>query len=279
MVCQAFLPSIELREYIQCYQLRHFVFIDAAHLPFKPYAPRPEQTLVFSPRGYEVVEHVQTKTFIKRPQSYMMGQYVERTNRHLGATDCLIILVNFQPGVLYRITGIPFYQLTNQSIDAEAVFSTEIHMVNQRLSSTDDYAEMIRIIETFLLKLVQSIKREAHPLDVVANLMTSSPENTSVLQLAQSSFLGTRQFERKFKERMGISPKLFTRIARLTKAFRLKYKDPDLDWLTIALWCGYEDYQHMAKDFQAFAGENPTTYFLEDYKAPERYFGLRDSSM
>jgi transcriptional regulator GlxA family with amidase domain len=78
---------------------------------------------------------------------------------------------------------------------------------------------------------------------------------------------------------MGISPKLYTRIARVTKAFRIKYHNPNLDWLSISLWCGYEDYQHLAKDFRDFAGVNPTTYFFEDKKAPERLFGLRDSSL
>ncbi len=279
MICQAFLPTPALQEYIQCYQLRHFVFADVTQLPYKPYAPRPEQTLAFYPRGWELVEYVQTHTLLKRPRSYLMGQYVERTNRHIGSTDFLVILVNFHPGVLYRLTGIPFYEFTNTSIDAEAIFPKEIRLVNERLSSTADYREMITIVENFLQGLVKFIKKDSHPLDTVTRHLIEQPENTSVLQLAQSSFLGSRQFERRFKERMGISPKLFTRIARVTKAFRLKYRQPNTDWLSIALWCGYEDYQHLAKDFQALAGVNPTTYFLEDNYAPERFFGLRDSSL
>ncbi|RYZ49229.1 MAG: AraC family transcriptional regulator, partial [Sphingobacteriales bacterium] len=79
--------------------------------------------------------------------------------------------------------------------------------------------------------------------------------------------------------RMGIPPKLFTRIARLTKAFRMKYNQPTLDWLSIALYGGYHDYQHLAKDFRELAGTTPTAYFREESKAPERHFGFRDSSL
>ena len=279
MICKAFFPIIALREYVECYQIRHFMFDNNSQLPFKPYAPRPEQTLTFYPRGHELVEYIETGTIIKRSRSHLIGQFTERTNRHLGSTDFLIILVTFLPGVLHRITGIPFYELNNTSADAEAIFPNEIRNVNDRLSSSNNYGEMIGIIEEFLLGLVKSIKRDKHPLDKVTLNLIKHPENTSVLQLAKSSFLSPRQFERKFKERLGISPKLFTRIARVTKAFRLKYHNPNMDWLSIALWCGYEDYQHLVKDFQDFAGVKPTTYFLEDDKSPERLFGLRDSSL
>lgn len=279
MICQAFLPAPALQAFVQGYQLRHFRFAEAMKIPFKPYAPRPEQTLVFYPRGYEVTEYVRSHTFVKRPSACIMGQFTERTNRHPGSSDFLVILVNFYPGVLYRITGLPYDELTNTCIDAEGVFSTEVKLVSERLNSADYYIEMISIIERFLLKLVKNIKREPHPVDIVSGLITGCPEQTSVIQMAQSSCLSTRQFERKFKERIGISPKLYTRIARLTKAFRLKYHQPELDWLSIALWSGYEDYQHLAKDFQALAGSSPGYYLLEDHKAPERFFGLQDSSL
>lgn len=279
MLCQDFLPSPPLRQFVKCYHLRHFIFSEAINSPFKPYAPRPEQTLAFYPRGYERVEHVASGKIIQRPRSIIMGQYVERTNRHLGGLEFFTFLVNFQPGVLYRLMGIPFHELTNSFVDAEAILHKELRLVNERLNSTDDYQEMIAIVETFLLHIVQTVKIDAHPIDTVTNRLIERPEDLSVLQLAERSFFSTRQFERRFKQRMGVSPKLFTRIARVTKAFRIKYNRPDLDWLSIALQCGYHDYQHLAKDFQDLAGATPTAYLLDDNKAPERYFGLRDSSM
>jgi AraC-like DNA-binding protein len=279
MICHDFLPSAPLRAYVKYYHLRHFVFSDSTSLPFKPYAPRPEQTLCFYPRGYELVEYVTSKKMIKRPRSFIMGQYVERTNRHLGTADFMVFLVEFQPGVLYRITGIPFCELTNTDIDAEAIFSNPIRLVNERLNSTDSYEEMIQIVEQFLLSLVCNMKRDVHALDTVANLIVTHPQNTKIVQLARDAFLCSRQFERKFKERHGVSPKLFSRIARLNKAIRIKYNHASEDWLSIALDCGFHDYQHLVKDFQDFTGVTPMIYFLEDNKAPETFFGLRDSSL
>jgi AraC-like DNA-binding protein len=279
MICQDFIPSPHLQQYIKRYHVRHFIFPNTSNIPFKPYVPRPEQTLAFYPRGHELVEYVASHKFIKRPKSMIMGQYLERTNRHLNGSEFCTFLVEFHPGVLYRITGIPFYELTNTFIDAESVFSKEVRLTSERLNSTENYQEMIKIVERFLYSLVNRIRKDAHPIDTIANILIEHPENSSILQLAKDSFLCTRQFERTFKQRMGISPKLFSRIAKVNKAFRIKYNYPCDDWLSIALACGYQDYQHLVKDFKGFSGVLPTTYFLEDTKSPERFFGYRDSSL
>ena len=200
MIGKAFLASAALQPFVKGYQLWHFVFPDSANLPYKPYAPRPEEALVFYPRGYELVEHTNSGKVFLRPPSMLMGQYTERTNRHLGSAESLILLVNFQPGVLHRITGIPFHELTNSFIDAEAVFSKQIRIVNQLLNSAEDYDEMIGIVERFLLRQVATIKRDAMPVDTIAGMIVQHPENSSIIELARRSFLCTRQFERKFQE-------------------------------------------------------------------------------
>lgn len=280
MVGHAFLPGPALREYVKGYQLWHFVFTDAGNLPFKAYAPRPEQALVFCPRSDgEPVSYAGCDKIIRRTRSFITGQFTQRINRYIGSTDYIILLVNFQPGVLHRLTGIPYWELTNTVADAEAVFSKEIRLVNERLNSTGDPLEMIAIVERFLFSQFKKIKRDAHPLDAVTNLLVDQPQNSKLIQLAKESFLCVRQFERKFKERMGISPKLYARIARVYKAYCIKYHYSEMDWLSVALVCGYHDYQHLVKDFQDFAGVTPNLYLLEDNQSPERLSGELDSSL
>jgi len=229
MICQAFSPSLSLQRYVYGYQLRHFTFEDGQKLPFKPYAARAEQTLCFYPRGYEVVEHPFGNQEFKRPRSTVTGQYTERTNRHLAAPDFIVILVHFLPGVLHRITGIPYFELTNTFVDAEAIFGKEIRMVNERLNSTGGYQEMFEIIETYLLSLVRCTRADEQAIDRVAQFIIDHPENSTILEKARESFFSVRHFERKFKERMGISPKVYSNVARMNKAFRLKYNNLEKD--------------------------------------------------
>jgi len=279
MICHEFLPDPKLRPFVQSYQLRHFVFPAGSIIPFKPYAPRPEQTLAFFPRGTERVEHVAKNTFLTRPRSAIIGQSSERTNRHLSGLEFCVLLVNFRPGVLYRMIKLPFFELTNTFVDAEDVLPKEIMRVNERLGSACSPGEMIAIVDKFLLEMTANISSDAHPIDEVTNQLIIHPEKSSVLALAESSCFSTRQFERLFKERTGLSPKLFARIARMTKAFSLKYNCPGLDWFSIAVQCNYYDYQHLARDFRDLAGVTPNDYLAAENDAPETLFGLQDSSL
>ncbi|MCY7352628.1 MAG: helix-turn-helix domain-containing protein [Cytophagaceae bacterium] len=70
--------------------------------------------------------------------------------------------------------------------------------------------------------------------------------------------------------------KRFDRIARFDNAFRMRNKYPSLDWLSVALACGYYDHQHFAKDCKELTHLTPTSYFEQESKSPERLFGLHE---
>ena len=279
MLCQAFLPSPPLQHLVVGYQLRHFVFDQIGNHPFKPYAARPEQVMAFLIRGSEKLEHPSKGVLIERPRSYLAGQYTERTNRHLPSPETIVLLINFHPGVLHRLTSIAFHRVTNTFVDAEDILPCELRNVNDRLSSAESYTEMIAIIETFLLGWCRRISGSETPVDKITNALLSHPEDMRVWKMATNSFLSMRQFERRFKERNGISPNTFLRIARMHKALKTKYRNPAFDWLDVALMCGYHDYQHLARDFRALAGALPNEYMGQEMHAPEKYFGLSDSSL
>jgi transcriptional regulator GlxA family with amidase domain len=101
---------------------------------------------------------------------------------------------------------------------------------------------MIEIVENYLLCKIKKAKTEPHHLDRVANLLFTTPSHFSLDYLADQACLSPRQFERKFIERIGVSPKLYSRISRFYQAFSFKEANPTVDWLTVALNFGYYDY-------------------------------------
>lgn len=280
MICQDFLPHPTLQWFVRCYHLRHFKFSQTGPSPVKPYAPRPEQTLAFFPRGNEAIHYAGSGEVVSRPRSALLGQYTQRTNRLLIGEEFCALLIDFQPGMLYRLTGLPYDELTDTFVDAEAVLPKEIQAVNERLGSAGSPTEMINIIEQYLFTLSVQIRKQPRRIDRLGEiLMMNQTDARSVVWLAEQSCFSPRQFERLFKERMGVSPKQFLKISRLTKAFALKYNRPAMDWLSVALVCGYHDYQHLSKDFKELAGVSPVAYMSEEASSPERQFGLLDSSL
>ncbi|HTM92441.1 MAG TPA: helix-turn-helix domain-containing protein, partial [Flavisolibacter sp.] len=82
---------------------------------------------------------------------------------------------------------------------------------------------------------------------------------TSVKLLANNNFLSVRQFERKFKEFSGFSPKLFLRITRFNSLLNKTFLSKSLT--QIAYEFGYHDQSHFIHDFRKFSGHNPKEYF------------------
>ena len=125
-------PSVALQEFIRVYRIVHFVFDSKATLPFKAYPPRAEHCLSFYPKDTETVSYTKSATKISNLKSVLMGQQSEITNRYVG-NDFLVLQIDFRPGALFRITGIPSYELTNSYIDAETIFPKEIKNINEQL--------------------------------------------------------------------------------------------------------------------------------------------------
>ena len=159
-------------------------------------------------------------------------------------------------------------------MDAEDIFPAEMRMVNERLANAKNYAEMISIIESFCLSLAKRSKKEILAVDHLLQSLVQDPAMQSLDSLSKKAYLSARQLERKFDERIGVSPKSFLRITRFNQSYWMRLKQPKLDWLSIALSCGYSDYQHLAKEYKAFANTTPNSFFDEETKAPGRILGL-----
>jgi transcriptional regulator GlxA family with amidase domain len=69
--------------------------------------------------------------------------------------------------------------------------------------------------------------------------------------------MSIRNYERRFVAEMGISPKLFARVARFQRALDRKRITGET-WLEVAQEIGYSDQMHMVRDFRAFGGEPPS---------------------
>jgi AraC-like DNA-binding protein len=267
------LPSPTLREYIQKHKIIRFTFEANTHIPFKAYYPRPEHCLIFYLRDLGKISYASNQKIVTDPKCSISGQATGIINRYV-SDDFWALQIIFQPSGLFRLTGIPSYELTNIFIDAEAIWGKEIRAAHEQMNNSDDVDAAIKIAETFLEKMVQKSKRDLLGIDKVGQLILCQDRHISMVKMADEACLCIRQFNRKFNERVGINPKTFDRIVRFNNAFRIKNAHPTLDWLSIALACSYYDYNHLAKDYKEFTGLTPTGLFEADNKAPERIFGV-----
>jgi AraC-like DNA-binding protein len=273
MIYQYVAPGVEVREFVRDYLIAHFVFNKEQPIPFKRFSPRPEQALTFLTKGYLNIVNLKTGQTHKSPSVSICGQQTSRYNYYLPA-EYLMLRINFHPGALYRLFRVPVSEFTNSWFDAELVASSEIKKVNERLVNCLKYGDMIDVAESYLKTKIKNLKDHPHPIDNVASEILEDPSRFSMAWLASQACLSYRQFDRKFIERNGISPKLFNRIIRFFKAYKYKESHKGQTWIDIALQFGYTDYQHMSKDFQEFTHGSPNQWIEEYNQSPERILHL-----
>ena len=265
-------PSPFLTEFIRLYRIVDFNFPDITAIPFKVYPPRPEHCLQFYPKDTETVKYPDNNIVVSNRKSTIIGQHTIVNHRYVGR-EFLVFQVVFQPGALYRITGITSIEITNTYLDAADILGNSTRLVNEKLYDARSYAEMVQVIEQFLSGLLKRCCKQVHPLDVISRYMTNQAEHYSVDRYIKEACLCHRQFDRKFMERIGIPPKQYLQVVRFDKAFRMKNRCANKDWLTVALHCGYYDYQHLVKDYKEFTGCTPKQFLEIENAAPERSFG------
>jgi transcriptional regulator GlxA family with amidase domain len=115
-----------------------------------------------------------------------------------------------------------------------------------------------------------------HRFDGVFDRLLDVTQPVTIDSLANQSCLNPRQFERRFGQQIGMSPKRFGRISRFSQAFRLKDRHPQLSWLDVALHCQYYDFQRLVRDFREFADTTPTQLLQQEgLSSMKVYTGIR----
>ena len=268
MIFSSIAPSPGLREVIRDYLIAHFRFDPAKPVPHKRYSPKPEQGLTFFVRGRPKIVDAVTEEARVAPPVAVFGQQMKRCNVYL-APEFLMFRVHFQPGALFRALNIPLYEFGEDYFDAELILGRDVQDVSERLATSRSYPEMVETVEAYLLRKMIRAAENVPLLDRAAARLTADPVNISVDWLARQACLSPRQLNRKFTERIGVGPKVYSRLVRYHRAYLFKAAHPAIAWPTVAIECGYTDYQHMVRDFQQFTNATPTTWLREDAASPE----------
>ena len=268
MIFSHIAPKPALRDFVRDYLIAHFRFDHEKPTALKPYAPKPEQGITFFVKGRPTSVNPLTGEVQTASPVSIFGQQHQRCDVRL-TSEFLMLRVHFQPGALFRLLNVPLYEFGDSYFDAESVLGGEVRDVNERLSTAGGYADLIAILEEYLVRRVRKGTRDVHPADRVASRLTADPLNASLDWLARNACMSPRQFNRKFTERIGVGPKLYSRLVRFHRAYRLKALHRTIAWPLVAIECGYVDYQHMVRDFRDFTNATPNVWLEEDNTSPE----------
>ena len=256
---------LEIKNYIPHPALQQYVLslstVDVV-LPMRmrdvvtPYPATPFQSLFFYGDHPVSMSRTGVGDFAEQPNIVLTGPQFSRVNVKV-TSQLRAIRVDFVPGGMHRMLGIPMTQLFDGGFDALDFFGASMQRIAEQLKGIQSLEEGKDIVENFLLTQVAKLK-EMLPIDHAITVLLNSNGTLSMVQMASLACLSLKQFERKCQERLGMNPKMYSRILRFSKAYRMHEASPQLPWIKIAYEAGYFDQMHMIRDFKVFAGVNPS---------------------
>lgn len=157
-----------------------------------------------------------------------------------------------------RSLGVPMSTLLNRYEELEAVVDSVPRALRDHVRREADDLSCIRAIESWLLNRVRSRVQPRTAVESAIHQLLRGTGDLRVGDLAQQVQLSRRHLARVMHERVGVSTKLFARIARFDRAVQLSRQRPSLAWVQIALETGFSDQAHLTREFVELGGIRPS---------------------
>ena len=184
--------------------------------------------------------------------------------------------IRFKPEAVYFIFGIPAAEFINCSANLEDTFGSCFTSFCYQIEALKTVEERIQLTDTYLLNRLKKAQNRESYVQRAAELIRHQGGETTVESLSQEVCISTRQLEREFKNKLGLSPKSYMRIARLNKVMELLNQKSFKSLAQLSYYCGYADQAHFIREFKQLTGELPSLYASDQEGFMNKQEGFRE---
>jgi AraC-like DNA-binding protein len=261
MQYQKFEPAEKLKPFVECYFTWDGIAEGEELVIESP--PSGFCSIVFN-YGDPYFLHNKKYERLPVPMQFIAGQSIYSYKLFLhGAIGAAGIV--FKPAALATIFQLSMYEYTEERVDLYQVFKKEeIDKYSAAIKNTSEAKQRVQLLEEFILQEYELRKPEPDYIDEAASLIVEKNGMLQVNDLLQNSFMSRRTFERKFFQKVGLSPKYYARIRRIGFLCNLIAGKKKVDWPQVFYECEFYDQAHFIKDFLAFTGRTPQQYLKEN---------------
>lgn len=215
-------------------------------------------------------ERVSPRGWRGQPEGLFVGPMTSHAViRSLGQVD--LVGVRLKAAGAAALVETPLTELRDASVPI-SVLDTRLPLdLWEKLGNAKSQGERLKILGEALLRAGR-LERIDSRTAALCREMRSSGGSLPVERLADLAGISTRTLERIFRSQLGLSPKMLSRIIRLQQVIRQADSPTPASLRDAALDAGYYDQAHFLKDFKAFAGVSPTTFYaLEANRMSEAF--------
>lgn len=202
------------------------------------------------------------------PTLLLHGQATRATEAHVGGAFRMVGAC-LHPSAVPAVCDLRADELTDSCLDM-ALLPTPHRHLREQLQNSHTTTAQLEQLAAFLLTVTA---RPAHAPDpgvqhALARLLATQGR-VPLRQLQQETQLSERSLQRKFQQRVGVSPKLFARICQFQATLQ-QLRAARYDKLSdLAFAHEYADQSHHIRGFKEFAGLSPRQYLHRSQEVME----------
>lgn len=165
--------------------------------------------------------------------------------------------VSFRDGGVRSFLRMPAREVAEDHVNLEDVWGIDGRVVRERLLEAPDPAAVLDALEQVLLE--QLVGSPVAPRDMQL-AMGALGAGHSVNEVSERLGCTGRRLIDRFADRVGLSPKRYARVTRLTQVVEGLTLHAQPTWAHVAAMHGYYDQAHLIREFRLLVGITPTEY-------------------
>lgn len=232
-------PKAELRKFVLCYW--EFMASQDVEEPFVHHVMPDGCVSIVKPPGEFLVvigPRLDELQVLVRPQSTIRG-------------------IRFWPGATRALLAIPGKQLRDVFGFVEEV----LEQIPQDVAKDLQLAPSLEDFASLISESLSTSARQAGDLDRVVSLsvaeIMAADGRVSIAKIADRVGLSERQFQRRFRHEVGLTPKQFARIRRFRSSVQTMLDGKSGGWSEVALVHGFADQAHLCREYADLVGLSP----------------------
>lgn len=254
---QKFQPTASLQPFVECY------FVWEGHSPTTLHVQSPPNSfssIVFNYADpYSAAQN--NSIFAPVPRSFVSGQFTSNYTLELKGTIGMAGIV-LKPSCLHNFFGVRMSQLVNSRAPLSFLPGLPEEILWSAVNMQSSDSGRIKILEELMLSFRTKGNENLSIIDEAVDFIDSKMGCASVEAVADHLKVSRRYLEKKFLEKVGVSPKFYARIKRFGALSNKIAHNETIDWQEIVVEYGFHDQSHLIKEFMEFNQMNPTQYHL-----------------
>jgi AraC-like DNA-binding protein len=169
--------------------------------------------------------------------------------------------VVFKPyGLHYFLKGMDQTEFTNWAVNINDVVPAFANLHDQLLGGKRTPQEYIFILEKWLLGQLSKSLPVSEDIVAICKMIEARKGGIEMPELYDLANTSKRSFNRRFKERTGVTAKQYSRIVRFNQVCRFMKNKADTDISDLVGNYNFFDQSHFIHDFKDFSGYTPTEF-------------------